>query len=158
MLNQKDKKKVCDIADYICRELLDIQPVPIKFERNEGFSTQTTKAILCIKDNGEKTIYIDPEREFNPEIVFDIGHELRHLYQFQILGMNGVLEKPSSKCTVEEYNMQFPELDANAFGEICMVEITGCKPLYNGFSKEVKDAINERVEFLFEHEFIREFL
>lgn len=156
MLNQKDTKKVCDIADYICRELLDIQPVPIIFERNEGFSTQTTKAVFCIEDNGRRAIYIDPECDFNPEIVFIIGHELRHLYQFQILGMNGVLEKQSAKCTVEEYNMQFPELDANAFGEICMVTLTGCRPLFNHFSKEVKDAINERVEFILEHEFIIE--
>ena len=112
--------------------------------------------IIFIENNWEKAIYIDSESEFNPEIVFVIGHELRHLYQFQILGMNGVLEKQAAKCTVDDYNMQFPELDANAFGVICMVQLTGCKPLFNHFSKEVKDAINKRVEYILEHEFISE--
>ena len=49
--------------------------------------------------------------------------------------IEAVHEKQSVNCTVEEYNLQDPEVDANAFGKICMVELTGCNPLFNGLSK-----------------------
>ena len=47
--------------------------------------------------------------------------------------------------SVEEYNLQPAEIDANAFAYIVMVDFFGIKPLFNGLSENVKVKIMERV-------------
>ena len=50
--------------------------------------------------------------------------------------------------SIEEYNLQIAEIDANAFAYIVMVDFFGMKPLFYGLSDNVKSRILDRVEYL----------
>lgn len=81
---------------------------------------------------------------------FSIAHELRHIWQIKY-NEKFYLEtyKTIDLCySVEEYNLQPAEIDANAFAYIVMVDFFGIKPLFNGLSDTVKSKIMERVEYL----------
>ncbi len=55
--------------------------------------------------------------------------------------------KPVDLCiSVEEYNLQTAELDANAFAGIVMVDFFHLKPLFEGLSDPVKAKIHKRME------------
>lgn len=47
---------------------------------------------------------------------------------------------------VESYNMQLAEIDANAFATIVMADCFGIRPLYQGMSDKVIQAIGKRVD------------
>ena len=65
--------------------------------------------------------------------------------------------KPSNKCSsVEEYNLQIAEVDANAFASIVMSDFFSIKPQWNGLSNKVIDAIEKRIKFLLVTEFVLE--
>lgn len=50
--------------------------------------------------------------------------------------------------SIEEYNLQIAEIDANDFAYIVMVDLFGMKPLFHGLSDNVKSRILDRVEYL----------
>jgi len=61
--------------------------------------------------------------------------------------------KTRDELDVEEYNLQLPELDANAFAKIYMTNCYGVEPLFEGMSRKVINAINERVKVIIETEY-----
>ena len=55
----------------------------------------------------------------------------------------------SDKCSsIEEYNLQIAEVDANAFASIIMVEYFKLQPQWNGLSDKVISAINDRINII----------
>lgn len=57
--------------------------------------------------------------------------------------------KPSNKCSsVEEYNLQIAEADANAFASIVMTDFFSIKPQWNGLSNKVINEINKRINII----------
>lgn len=57
--------------------------------------------------------------------------------------------KERNECeSVEEYNLQTAEVDANAFGSIIMTEFFGMKPLFQGLSDKVKDEIAKQIQYI----------
>ena len=57
--------------------------------------------------------------------------------------------KPIDLCpSIEEYNLQIAELDANAFAGLIMIEFFHIKPLFEGVSDSVKSKIYKRMEYL----------
>lgn len=113
-----------DVVDEIC-DSLDIEAPAICVDENGPFATETTMAAVHF---GEiTTLYLNPDYsiyfwEVNPLNVFIIAHELRHIYQRRSgedFG-NYVL---SSKTSLNNYNRQYCEMDANAFGLWCVNEM-----------------------------------
>lgn len=137
------------IAD-IC-ELLEIEVPKISYNTSH-FPTKTTLA-QC--EPTANIIYLAKIDKPNPDYVFSIAHELRHIYQYQTdekIYLSGY--KPSNKCSsVEEYNLQIAEVDANAFASIVMTDFFSMKPQWNGLSDRVIDAIESRIKFLLATEF-----
>lgn len=135
----------------IC-ELLKIQVPFISYDISH-FPTETTLA-QC--NPVENTIYLRKLNSLNPDFLFAIAHELRHIYQYQIdeeFYLSGY--KPSNKCSsVEEYNLQIAEVDANAFAAIMMTDFFSMKPQWNGLSDKVIDTIEKRIKFLLATEFV----
>ena len=101
-------------------------------------------------------IYLNKVDKPNPDYIFSIAHELRHVYQYQTDKEFYLSRyKPSNKCSsIEEYNLQIAEVDANAFAAIIMTDFFSVKPQWNGLSGKVIDTIEKRIEFLLTTEFV----
>lgn len=141
------------IAD-VCK-LLGIEMPGISYS-TAGFATKTTLA-QC--DLLTRVIYLDKKADKqNPDCLFCIAHELRHIYQYQTDKQYYFSNyRQSDKClSVEEYNLQIAEVDANAFASIIMTDFFSIKPLWNGLSDKVIRAIHERIKFLLTNEFFSE--
>ena len=132
------------IAD-IC-QLLDI-PVPSISYDTSHFPTETTMAQCELTSN---TIYLNKLDKPNPDYLFAIAHELRHIFQYQNNEQFYLSNyKTSDNCSsVEEYNLQIAEVDANAFASIIMVEYFHMQPQWNGLSDKVIHAINDRINII----------
>lgn len=132
------------IAD-IC-ELLEIEVPKISYNTSH-FPTKTTLA-QC--EPTANIIYLTKIDKPNPDYVFSIAHELRHIYQYQTDEKIYLSEyKPSNKCSsVEEYNLQIAEVDANAFASIVMTDFFSIKPQWNGLSDKVINEINKRINII----------
>lgn len=107
-------------------ELLEIEVPTISYDTTR-FATETTMAQCKPSAN---TIYINKTDKPNPDYIFSIAHELRHIYQYQTDEEFYLSDyKPSNKClSVEEYNLQIAEIDANAFASIVMTDFFSMKP------------------------------
>lgn len=129
----------------IC-ELLNIKEPYVSYDVAD-FATDTTMAQCDVANN---TIYLYKLDKPNPDYLFSIAHELRHIWQYQTDEQFYLSEyKPSNKCSsVEEYNLQIAEIDANAFASIIMTDFFSMKPQWNGLSNKVIDAIDSRVNLL----------
>lgn len=127
-------------------ELLEIKVPKISYDTIH-FATKTTLAQCEPETN---TIYLNKVEKLNPDYVFSIAHELRHIYQYQTdeeFYLSGY--KPSNKCSsVEEYNLQIAEVDANAFASIVMNDFFSIKPQWNGLSNKVINEINKRINII----------
>lgn len=132
-------------------ELLEIDVPTISYNTTH-FATKTTLAQCEPETN---TIYLNKVDKPNPDYVFSIAHELRHIYQYQTdeeFYLSGY--KPSNKCSsVEEYNLQIAEVDANAFAAIVMADFFSLKPQWYGLSNKVIDTIEKRIKLLLATEF-----
>ena len=133
-------------------ELLEIGVPKISYDTTH-FTTKTTMA-LCEPETN--TIYLNKVDKPNPDYVFSIAHELRHIYQYQTDEHFYLSEyKSSDKCSsIEEYNLQIAEVDANAFASIVMTDFFSLKPQWHGLSNKVVDTIEKRIKFLLATEFV----
>lgn len=127
-------------------ELLKIETPKISYDTSH-FSTNTTLA-QC--EPSANMIYLTKINKPNPDYLFSIAHELRHIYQYQNntkLYLSNY--KTSDICSsVEEYNLQIAEVDANAFASIVMTDFFSIKPQWNGLSNKVINEINKRINII----------
>ena len=106
-------ERIQELIENICDDL-EID-VPTVSNDTSMFPTSTTMAIADVE---AYTIYIR-EQKTNPDVVFAIIHELRHLWQWKTDKMtyfDGY--KKSTELSIEEYNLQIAEIDANAYGAV----------------------------------------
>lgn len=130
------------IAD-IC-DLLDIDVPKISYDTSH-FPTNSTMA-MCDNKN---TIYLRDIYKPNPDYMFSIAHELRHLWQIETNKSFFFRNYKSSKeLSVEKYNLQIAEIDANAFAAIIMINWFTLQPQWNNLSDKVVVAINNRINKL----------
>lgn len=129
----------------IC-DILGIKTPSVSYDTS-NFPTDTM--IAQCNPSGD-TIYLKKYEKLNPDQLFSIAHELRHIWQM-------INDKPLYFSTykpidlldsVEEYNLQIAELDANAFAGLVMIEFFQLEPLFNGLSDSIKSKIYERMEYL----------
>lgn len=139
-----------ELINNVC-ELLEINIPKISYDTSE-FRTKTTRAQCQPESN---TICLARENNVNPDYLFSIVHELRHIYQYQTdeqFYLAGY--KSADKCSsIEEYNLQIAELDANAFASIVMKDFFSLQPQWNNLPDSVKKAIREREKVLLSTEF-----
>lgn len=101
------------------------------------------------------TIYLRKENNPNPDYVFSIAHELRHIYQYETDEQYYLSDyKTADKCSsIEEYNLQIAEIDANAFAAIVMKDFFALAPQWQGLTRNVIAAINKQIKHLLDTEF-----
>lgn len=135
------EKFITDLCD-----ILNIPKPYISFDTS-SFPTDTMMA-QC--SPGGDIIYLKKYDKPNPDQLFAIAHELRHIWQLQNdKQFYFSAYKPINLCSsVEEYNLQIAEVDANAFGGLIMIAFFHLKPLFKDVPNTVKNSIFERMEFL----------
>lgn len=141
---------IYDFISNIC-DILNIPKPSVSFDTS-NFPTDTMMA--QVNPSGD-TIYLKRYDNPNPDQLFAIAHELRHIWQIQNdehLYLSTY--KPIDLCaSVEEYNLQIAELDAHAFGSFVMIVFFHTMPLFEGLSDSVKSKIYDRMEYLKTTEF-----
>lgn len=109
-----DKKQICvKFAREIC-DILEISVPDIKFVSADRMHTGTQIAALT-----PDAVLIRNDIEISAELFFALAHELRHAYQ---IASGESLEeyRTSDRISIEQYNLQPLEVDANAFGALIM--------------------------------------
>lgn len=134
-----------EFINDVC-DILGIDTPKVSFDTS-NFPTKTMLA-QCSPDGD--AIYLKTYEKPNPDQLFAIAHELRHVWQLQNNKERYFADyKPVDLCaSVEEYNLQIAEIDANAFAGLVMVDFFGIKPLFEGMPDSVKLKIFERIEYL----------
>lgn len=135
------KKFVHDVCD-----ILRIEMPSISFDTSK-FLSSTMMAQVDLK---KSILYIRKSKRITPDCFFAIAHELRHIWQYQNDEQYYLSDyRTSDKCaSVEEYNLQIAEVDANAFAAIIMIEKFHLRPQWKGLSDKVVSAIEKRIETL----------
>lgn len=144
------EEDIFDFVDELC-ELLNINVPSICFD-TRMFPSKTTMALT---DPTGTVIYIRKNITDKFDLFFAIAHEVRHVWQMRTDKDSYSKDyKPSDLCaSVEDYNLQIAELDANAFATIVMIDVFGLTPLFYGLSENVKAKIMERAEYIAHNEF-----
>lgn len=135
------------IHDFI-NDICDILNIPVPSISFDTSNFQTDTMMAQVSSSGD-TIYIKKYDKPNPDQLFSIAHELRHIWQiekyhdlyfsnYQTVDIIGT----------EKYNLQSAEVDANAFASIIMVEFFRLQPQYKGLSDSVVFAIKNRIDEL----------
>lgn len=131
-----------DYIEKVC-EILEIEIPNVSYDTS-NFSSDTMLAQVCPE---EYTLYLKKLEKVNFDGLFILAHELRHLWQykynFELLEKYQSREKYSS---IDEYNLQPAEIDANAFGGVVMVTFFKRKPTFDSLSETVKNKIYEKME------------
>lgn len=134
------------IEEYITDicELLKINKPYVSYDISH-FQSNTMMA-QC--ESSGNVIYLRKKAKPDPDYMFAIAHELRHIWQLQNdEQFYFSTYKPVNLCdNIESYNLQMAEVDANAFAGIVMVEFFQLQPLFNGLSDSVKTRIRERID------------
>lgn len=140
------------MIDMFIKEVSEILQIPapeISFDTSM-FPTETTLAQceIDVNDPDGCIIHLRKCDKPNPDQLFAIAHELRHIWQFR-QGLYLPEYKERNECeSVEEYNLQLAEIDANAFGAIIMNDFFGMKPLFQGLSETVKEEIAKQIKHI----------
>lgn len=130
-------KFVCEIC-----KMLDIPAIDISFQ-GTGFVSETAISEYSPEDN---KIYIN-ENHDGPYIdkLMAILSGLRHIWQLKTdEDFYFASYVPREKVGLEEYNLQFSEVDAIAFAFVAIEKCLNLKPLYNGMSAKMKKAVCKR--------------
>lgn len=133
-----------DFIEELC-EILSIEIPDVSYDVS-NFSSDTMLA-QCSPDGS--AIYIKKVDNPSPDHLFSIAHELRHVWQIRTDKKYTSEYKPVELCaSLEEYNLQIAELDANAFAGLIMIDFFHIKPLFEGLPEAVKSEIFNRMELL----------
>lgn len=134
------KQFIIDIS-----ECLNIIPPKISYDTSR-FPTSTMIAQVSPSEN---IIYINSQIKSEFDFAFAIIHELRHLWQY-CNDKNKYMSqyKSSNQLSIEEYNLQIAEIDANAYAALLMITKFGVSPKWNGLSPKVIMKIENRMSEL----------
>ena len=128
-------------------EILNIATPDISYDTSH-FSSPTMMAQCCPDGN---TIFIKHCDKPNPDHFFAVAHELRHVWQMQV-DKHFYFDnyKPIDLISsVDEYNLQEAEIDANAFAGLVMLSFFKLQPQYQGLSDNVKQKILKRIDEIY---------
>ena len=132
---------IYDFINNIC-VILNI-PIPSVSFDTSHFLTDTMMA--QVNSSGD-TIYLKECDKPNPDQLFSIAHELRHIWQIE--NYNDLYFSDYQNVDAigtEKYNLQPAEIDANAFASIVMVDFFHLQPQYKDLSGAVISAIKNRI-------------
>lgn len=109
-----------------------------------------TGTMLAAYVPSEDALYVKDDYRNKMDLFFSIAHELRHKWQIREDEdlYFGSYKNPNECESVDMYNLQLAEIDANAFAKLLMIQSFGVAPLFNNLSKEVKAEIDARCQYI----------
>jgi Zn-dependent peptidase ImmA (M78 family) len=132
---------IYNFINDIC-DILNI-PIPSVSFDTSHFSTDTMMAQV---NSSVNTIYLKEYDKPNPDQLFSIAHELRHVWQIEnYYDLYFHNYQTVDIIGVEKYNLQPAEVDANAFASIIMVDFFHLQPQYKGLTDSVISSIKNRI-------------
>lgn len=146
-LNQSEIKAVLHQIAEECAEELGVSLPVLVYELDR--KTSGNLARLVLNENKKPVrLEIDISHDVFLDLVLAVVHELRHVYQCEyetcLLNDYALLEQSQTN----EYNLQEAEVDANAYAALFCEKHFGMKPLFQGYSREVRRAIENRKKIL----------
>ncbi len=141
------------VSNFI-QDICDLLGIAIPAMSYDTSHFQTSTMMAQYNPSGN-TIHLRKCGKPNPDYLFSIAHELRHVWQLQNhKGFYFGSYQPIESCAdTESYNLQAAEIDANAFAGLIMVDFFHLQPLFEGLPESVKDKIHERMEDIVATEF-----
>ena len=116
---------------------------------NSNLQTATAMSQYNLDRN---ELMISPIDNLSPDSLFAIAHELRHAWQKQDDPEWFFANyKPSTELDNESYNLQFAEIDANAYAAIVMENIFHLSPQWNNLTDRVIFEIERRMDQIISH-------
>ena len=135
-----NREKLCEqFVKDVCA-ILHIDAPRVEFVPAESMRTDSQ---LAASIPGK--ILVVNDVKVSPELFLALAHELRHVYQIAN-GANLEEYQTSDKMTVDEYNLQPLEVDANAFAFLIMEFMFGISPQFESLDQSARDAITSRAE------------
>lgn len=130
-------------------DICNILNIPIPSISYDTSSFPTDTMMAQVNSTGD-IIYMKNHDNPNPDQLFSIAHELRHIWQLRNneCFFFSTYKPIDALSSIEEYNLQIAEVDANAFAGLVMIDFFHIKPLFNGLSDSVKSEIFKRMEFI----------
>lgn len=126
-------------------DLLDINMPSVSYDTSK-FNSKTMMSMAEINEKGSK-IYLMKKSNPDPDYLFAIAHEMRHIWQAKT-NMDLYLSNYKTAnqfSSVNEYNLQLAEVDANAFAAIVMINMFGVKPTWNNLSDKVIATVEQQM-------------
>ena len=116
---------------------------------NSNLQTATAMSQYNLDRN---ELMISPIDNLSPDSLFAIAHELRHAWQKQDDPEWFFANyKPRTELDNESYNLQFAEIDANAYAAIVMENIFHLSPQWNNLTDRVIFEIERRMDQIISH-------
>lgn len=136
------------IEDYIVDlcNLLEVDVPKISYDTSK-FQSKTTMAQCDLHGH---TIYLAKINKPNPDYIFAIAHEIRHIWQLHYhKNTYFVNYKPIHMAdSLSKYNLQPAEIDANAFAAAIMINWFGLRPQWDNVPQNVINEINKRMKLI----------
>ena len=140
------KLSIREYISDVCKNL-GIKAPTIVYSSN--FPTITTMAQYDLDNN---RLMIPHAKDPSPDYLFAIAHELRHVWQKQDDPEWFFANyKSSAELDNESYNLQFAEIDANAYAAIVMENIFHLSPQWNNITDCVVFEIERRMDQIISH-------
>ena len=133
-------------------KILKIDMPKVEYDTRH-FETDTMLAQAYIGKHGETIIYLKQTDSITLDTYFSIAHEMRHIWQVKYdyeLYMRHY--KGRDKLSLEDYNNQLAEVDANAFATVVMEDLFDVSPLYKGMSEKTIELIEARADYIVDNE------
>lgn len=132
-------KRIKGFAELVC-DVLDID-MPKICVSDVGLTGTMLSA--CLSDGSEIHLRTD---KVSPDLLFAIAHELRHVWQIRTGKARYFNDYvPRTLLKIEDYNLQYAEIDANAFGAVIMCAMFGIEPQFNGLDASAKREIKKQM-------------
>lgn len=139
-------KQIYKFIRILCKDLKIDRP---KVIIRDDLLTPTTLADYIF---GRNTIELSKNYESEYDLYFAIAHELRYKHQIFYNKFDYDNYKTREDLSISEYNLQFEEIDANAYAYLIMVNAFGVEPQFNGLEENIKNKILKRVEEIYKEE------
>ena len=139
-LSQIEEDSLDDFLTDVCI-MLDID-VPKIIVDDEYLSSLNS---ICRSEfdlkTGETRIIVKSKYENKLLLFASLAHELRHHWQFRKYGIEWLEAKTRGELSPDEYNLQRPELDAQAFVAFVIKDFYSIRIIFNELKKETSEII-----------------
>lgn len=145
-----ENEDIAQFVDDVCI-MLDVEP-PVFVADDDYLDKLGSIARFEVMESGDTRIVLKSNYSDKFLLLTFLAHELRHYWQYLNFGPDWMKEKSKQKLSVDEYNLQKPELDSQAFTCFVMRDFYGIDIFFHELKDSTTEIIKKRADEL-EEEF-----